>query len=157
MIDASLFSFPLVMKKRISSRGKGTYRILSVSDFRKRVRQVNIKDVIFQEHIPFQHDLRLLFYKGELLGIIERNPHVRANNRLAVKGGKVFHLTRKKVVADCLSYVSYIGADFVGFDVLLGEDKRYYIIEANLSPQYNKFEEITGTEVSEQIIKDLIF
>ena len=91
------------------------------------------------------------------MGIIERNPHVRANNRLAVKGGKVFHLTRKKVVADCLSYVSYIGADFVGFDVLLGEDKRYYIIEANLSPQYNKFEEITGTEVSEQIIKDLIF
>lgn len=155
-IDTSILPFPLVMKKRISSRSKMTYRIATPSDLKRRIQKLSLHDFIFQEYIPFQYDLRLLFYKGKFLGTVERTPHVRANERLTVKGGRVFPLKNKKIVDDCLTYISYIGADFVGCDVLIGENGKYYLIEANLAPQFDKFEERTGVAVSEQILQESI-
>lgn len=155
-ITFSSLQFPLVMKSRISSRGKMTYKISSASDLKRRIQHVKLTDIIFQEYIPFQHDLRILLYKGEVLGTVERMPHLRKNNRLTVKGGHTFSLNKKAVITDCLAYASFIGADFVGFDVLAGADGKYYMIEANLSPQYDKFEKRTGVAVSEKIVRDLI-
>lgn len=156
MVDTTTMSFPLVFKKRISWRSKHSYLIASKDDVEKKLRGVNVWEYLFQDYIPFAYDLRVLCYKGHFIGAVNRKPHLRRNNRLTVKGGHLSPWHNKRVIDQCLRYMEYIGADLVGFDVLIGKNGKSYLIEANLAPQYEKFEERTGIPVSERIIKDIL-
>ena len=144
----------IVVKKRISSRGKSNY-LLRREELSMWSNLNDLSDYIIQEYIPLDHDLRLLFYKGKLLGVIDRTTHVRKSNLLTVKDGKPFVLKGKKIITDCLKYCRYLGEDFVGCDVLLGRDGNYYVIEVNLSPQFESFEKKMGFSVGEVLIRDI--
>jgi hypothetical protein len=144
---------PVVAKKRVSSRSKGNFLLkdqLSLENFKQESGQY-----IFQEFINIVDDVRILMIQGEVIGAVKRNTHIRTGNRLAVKGMSPYTVTNQHVIDDCRQIQEYLGADFLGFDVLFDDQGKYYIIEANLSPQYTSFEQVTKLPVSEMVLERL--
>lgn len=146
-------SFPLVLKKRISSRSKNNFLVNSKKEMKEKLKGKNIRDYIFQEVIDIEKDMRVLMLKNNLLGIVRRFTHIREGNRLAVRGREVIPSLPLSVIVQSQKIQNYLGADFVGFDVLQSKDGTYYFIEANLSPQFDKFEDATGVNVAKKVIQ----
>ncbi len=147
--------FPIVAKKRISSRSKGNFLIRSLDELENRFADGTL-EYIFQEFIHIRDDLRILMLQGEVIGVVKRMTHIREEERLAVKGMEVYVLNNPEIISECSRLQKELDADFVGFDVLIDESGKYWIIEANMSPQFNRFEEVTGVDVSSRVIDALI-
>ena len=144
---------PVVAKKRVSSRSKGNFLLRdqrSLENFNQDNGQY-----IFQDFITIVDDIRILIIHDEIIGAVKRDTHIRSGDRLSVKGMSLYTVSNAQVIADCKKIQTYLGADFLGFDVLIDDQGRYYIIEANLSPQYTSFERVTKLPVSEMVLKRL--
>jgi len=148
-------SFPLVFKKRVSSRSKNNFLVTSFSDLEKKLDDRVLTDYLFQEVVDIEYDVRVLAFKGTILGAVNRFTHLREGNRLAVKGREVFSNIPDEVKEEIKRSMAFLGADFVGFDVLFTKDTKHFFIEANLSPQFDKFEEATGVNVAQVLIKEV--
>lgn len=149
-------SFPLVVKKRISSRSKHNKKFETEIELRTWIKDINIGDYIFQEYIPAEKDIRVLVFDGQILGSVSRAMHLRENNRLAVKGQESYELLDNILERNILKVSNYMGADFVGFDFLLDRDENYFLIEANVSPQFSTFSKVTGINVAEKLVQKLV-
>lgn len=147
---------PLVLKKRVSSRSKNNFLIHTKREVKEKLKNKHIKDYIFQDVIEIEKDMRVLFLKDALLGIVRRFTHVREGNRLAVRGREVVRKIPKEIEMYAQKIQKYLGADYVGFDVLLDKDGNYFFIEANLSPQFDKFEDATGVNAAKKVIQTLL-
>lgn len=153
-LSLTALPFPCVLKKRISSRSKNNFVVMNVSDLKKKLSGKQIQDYLLQEYIEIEHDVRVLILKSSVLGSVKRETHVRAGNRLTVKGREVFSSIPKNVISSAKKVQRYLGADFVGFDVLFATNGEVYFIEANLSPQFDKFEEATGVNAAKKLIQE---
>lgn len=149
--------FPIVVKKRISSRSKHNIRIDSVEELEKFLEGKNIFDYLFQEYIDAQHDVRITILFDEILGAVKRDMHVREGNRLAVKGMSVYDLNDHEIATGIRRVTSYMGADLVGFDLLIKEDGSHYFIEANMSPLVSSFSKTTHVNPVDKVLEKLKF
>ncbi len=152
----SKIGFPIVIKKRISSRSKGNFLIENRSQFEQKIKNLDLSKYIFQEYIRAKEDYRVLVLGRKVLGTVSRYMHLRDGNRLSVKGMENVTKINSKIVSDAKKIQNELGADFVGFDVLIGENRDYFFIEANLSPQFGLFAETTGTNVGAELIGRII-
>ena len=149
-------SYPIVAKKRISSRSKHNVKLNTEEELLSWIEQKNTCDYIFQEFIDADKDLRVVVFDGQVLGIVSRDMYLRENNRMAVKGQTVYEIQDFFIEGNVLKVATYMGADFIGFDFLLDKDGNYYLIEANLSPQFVTFSRTTGINIAEKIIEKLV-
>lgn len=148
-------SYPLVVKKRISSRSKGNFLVGYSDDvFTKTKNRIN--KFIFQKKIDFETDIRINILNQKIIGAVTRKPSIRGNNRLSVKVDKLFRIENPQIIKDCLKLSEYLGADFLGVDVILTQSGKYYFLEANLSPQFNRFKEISGIDLGRLVIEAAI-
>lgn len=152
-LEESTILFPLVLKKRVSSRSKNNFLVTSKEDLKKKLETRDIRDYVFQEVIDIDKDMRVLTLKDEVMGVVRRFTHTRDDNRLAVKGRENIENVPSEIYDYTQTIQKNLGADFVGFDVLLDKSGSYYFIEANLSPQFDKFEEATGVNVAKKVIQ----
>jgi len=148
--------FPMVIKKRLSSRSKGNFLIENESQLVRRLDGLDLSQYIFQEYTKAEQDLRVLFLGNEILGCVSRHMHIREENRLAVKGMDKVEGVDERIVKDAQKIRTYLGADLVGFDVLIDENNNYFFIEANLSPQFGSFIQTTGINVAKKIVEAII-
>lgn len=146
-------SFPAVVKKRISSRSKGNYLVNSNNEILEKTYEAGLANYVLQEKIDVEYDLRVLMLRGAILGVVSRYMHLRDEGRLAVKGMEIVTKLDEKIEADCRKIINGLGADLVGFDVLIDKRKNYFFIEANLSPQFNSFMQTTGINVAREIVE----
>lgn len=152
--DAVLLpNFPLIVKKRIASRGRQNFVVNSETELEKSFRDRQVGDYIFQELISEFEDVRVYFYKGEIIGG-SRREITKEENRLRVSVTGKYEFKNKSMVEDMKKVSKYLGADLVGFDFLVTHDK-YYLIEANLSPQFAAMHRETGINVADVVISDL--
>lgn len=148
--------FPMVIKKRLSSRSKSNFLLEDENQLADKVAGLDLNQYIFQKYTKAEQDLRVLVLANEILGCVSRHMHIRDENRLAVKGMDKIDVVDERIVADALKIRSYLGADLVGFDVLVDSDNKYFFIEANLSPQFGTFTQTTEINVAKKIIEAII-
>lgn len=148
--------FPMVMKKRLSSRSKGNFLIENSEQLDEKTRSSDLDKYIFQKYTPAEQDLRVLVLKGSVLGCVSRHMHVRDENRLSVKGMDKVEQIDERIKRDAMKIRDYLGADLVGFDVLVDKNGEYFFIEANLSPQFGSFMQTTKINVANKIIEAII-
>lgn len=146
-------NLPIVFKKRISSRSKGNFLLEGINDLNNKLRGLEKEKYIIQEKVDAVLDLRILILGGELIGAVSRFMHVREQNRLSVKGMEVYENISDELASDCKKIINYLGADLVGFDVLVDKRGDYFFIEANLSPQFNSFSTATNVNVAKKIVE----
>jgi len=70
--DVSVDSFPVVAKKRISSRGRGIFIIRDIDEMKRFVNSVKVDEYFFEDHIKIKNDIRVLIIGGEIVGSVER-------------------------------------------------------------------------------------
>lgn len=145
--------FPMVIKKRLSSRSKANFLIENEEQLKEKVSNLELDEYVFQKYTQAQLDLRVLVLKDKVLGCVSRHMHVRDENRLSVKGMDTVEEVDARITDDAMKIRSYLGADLVGFDVLVDKKNDYYFIEANLSPQFGTFMQTTGINIARAIIE----
>lgn len=149
---------PIIAKKRISSRNKGNYIIRNHDEFIEFFKLNKKEEFILQKLIDVKHDYRLLFYKKSYLGALERDVSLseKSRNKFLIKArDSRIHLDAKKLpIKECLRFIDATKADFIGIDII-EDDQQFYFIEANLSPQFERFVRNTGVNVPRIIAEDL--
>jgi len=148
--------FPMVMKKRLSSRSKGNFLIENNEQLDEKTKSSDLDKYIFQRYTPAEQDLRVLVLEDNVLGCVSRHMHVRDENRLSVKGMDKVEQIDERIKRDAMKIRDYLGADLVGFDVLVNKKNDYFFIEANLSPQFGSFMQTTKINVANKIIEAII-
>ncbi|AVB76617.1 ATP-grasp domain-containing protein [Methanococcus maripaludis] len=129
------FGYPCVLKPIYGGYGDGVLKVTSKSEF-VEVFEKNEKNELFvQEFVPYIHDIRVFLVNNEIIGSMERIPKNswKANYSL---GAEIKEFKLSNEVEDMvLDSVKKLGADIVGIDVLISNDKNY-ILEANITPQF---------------------
>jgi len=143
--------FPVVIKKRISSRCKGNYIIKNKTNLKKFFKDNEPSEYIIQEYIKAEKDYRILILKGKILGIVERRIRIRKDDSIGVKLTENSDLP-KRILQQSVNVYKCFKADLLGVDLVKTKDNKYYFIEGNLMPQFRSFTRMTKINVAEKII-----
>jgi len=146
-----IYACPIVIKKRISSRGKGNWLIESQEEQDSFFKKNQLKDYIIQKFEKPEKDFRILILNNKILGIVSRRIKYKRDKTIKVKVLKGKARLPQKIKTESLRLAQKLGADFVGIDVIYSK-KKYYFIEANLAPQFKGFARATGINVAKKII-----
>jgi hypothetical protein len=142
---------PVIVKRRISSRGKGNFLLKGEGAVKQFLARDDRYLFLAQEYLPLKKDLRVLVLGDRVLGVMERQVTIKKRGRVTVRG------TRAATVPDVVArqavlLANHVGADFCGVDVGLTEDGEYVFIEYNPSPQFLGFERVTGVDVAKEVV-----
>jgi hypothetical protein len=153
-LQSLLPGFPVIQKKRISSRSLGNYVVRSVEELQKNLRDTTVKDMIFQEYLDLAADYRILIFKNTILGTVGRTVRVNEEQKVRVKVADQITNMKPEILETAKRAAAAFGADFAGVDVITDTSGNWYLVEVNLSPQFSAFERITGIDVAGIIIED---
>lgn len=140
--------FPLILKKRISSRGKAVFLAKSKLQAKEFLTGKNIQDYITEDYIKVEKDYRILILAGKVIGGVIRkvNIHPGKISRIGVK-----ILAKATIPEDvktiALKIAKLIECNFTGVDIFQSKNELYFG-ECNISPQFAAFEKITKTNVA---------
>lgn len=146
--------FPLIAKESWGMHSRGVLRFKNEAEAEQFFKNRQA-DYLIQEDLKESNYYRLLIVGHEVLGIIKRTKIRTLSCREAksgVKSTKVELSGELKKLALRIAKIS--GNDICGID-LINHKGKYYSIEANRSPQFRAFSEVTGINVAEKIIKYL--
>lgn len=151
--------FPVVGKPTSGKHGKDVQLIKTSQEGKQYIKsfftkyQENFNGIIFQKYIEIKNEYRVLVLDGKSLGIVEKEatPNIIARN--ANKGSRFLSVTNEKVEQYAMKYTSNKG--LFGTDIALNNKGECFLIESNRSPQWKTFEEATGIDVAEEIMKIL--
>lgn len=152
--------FPLIIKKRISSRGKAVFLVESKpfakEFFKEHIKDKPLKDYIFEEYIPLEKDYRIMIINNKLIGSVLRKINIHAGKlkRVGVKVGVKINAP-DEIKKMALKIAKLIECDFAGIDIFIGKDKKTHFGECNISPQFVSFEKNTKINVA-GILMDFI-
>lgn len=99
-------------------------------------------------------DIRVYaFDTGEIFAgeIIAQNVDFREDKQAIIKKVEL----PQKVQQDCLKILKLLGLKYSGIDVRLSKTGEYVFIEANPAPMFSHFENMTGYEITNTLIKNL--
>ncbi len=147
---SNVLGFPLVVKKSFSSLGKGVYLVNDIDEFVKAVNSAPFEPKIYQSFISssFGRDVRIICVGKKYLGAIERSSlgDFRSN---AALGGKAVQICPPKSFIETAEKVADIlNLDYMGIDLLYGENGEPIVCEVNSNAFFTAFEQATGINVA---------
>lgn len=148
---AKIKAFPIVAKRRISSRGKGNFLINNRSELNNFLKRQKQKDFVLQGYKKIDRDYRVLIFKNKILGTVSRIVSFKKDKTIKVRVEKEDNGLPECIKQDALRTSKKLGSDFVGIDLIFSRGK-YYLLEANLAPQFKSFTRVTGINVAKRII-----
>ena len=155
--------FPLILKSSSGSQtGVGVIIMESMKSLHPTVQMLSFLqpyvDLLVQEYIKIDYDIRVLVVNGEVLASMKRNvmdDDIRSNASLGAKTESIELTDIEKETAIKVSEL--VDGDLVGVDLLPAKDREKeqpYILEVNATPGLGGIEEITkGKSVTEEIMK----
>jgi ribosomal protein S6--L-glutamate ligase len=152
----SQLGFPLVIKGQ-GDRGRNVWKVENEEELEKIIEQSLVHEPVFmlQKYLPKHFDIRMLTWKDTIVGSIKRPAPIFKSN--VVKGDDLaspIEITQEEQqIARKASQV--LDIDFAGTD-LLRHNGKTYILEVNYSPIFNGFEQVTGIDVIETILSDIV-
>lgn len=146
--------FPVIVKKRIGSRGRGIKIVENKDELGRFFEEKPPKRYIIQRYYPAQEEYRIIVLKNNVLGAVSKRINLKDSGKIGVKIDNQVEIP-SSVAKDSQKLVKALKADFVGLDVILTEQNKTLFLEANLSPQFGGFTNVTGINVA-KIIIDLV-
>ena len=148
----SPFEYPFIFKGDRTSKGRDNYLINSYEELVSCVRN-NTEgiDMIAQEFIPNDGDMRVLVLDGKIGPVIFRHGSKGSHLNNTSQGGTAQLLDASvldsKMVADCIEEAKIEGLQVAGVDVIINKKtNRHYVLEVNQAPQLT-----TGAFVNEKL------
>jgi ribosomal protein S6--L-glutamate ligase len=161
-IKENKWKFPVVVKNMDSAGGKGVSKADNEEELKElfsrkeeEKHQGNFESFkMIQKFIPNDGDYRVLIFDGKIIAIAKRwsedEKEFRNNMSLGGKGKKEDLPKTERDLA--ISAAKVTGKDMAGVDLIQSKnDKKWYIMEVNSSPQYHYFSEIQNLDYPELV------
>lgn len=133
-------------KPRLSSRGRGIV-----------LRKINIdpsQRYIRQPLLPIKGEYRIYGLFSSILPVAAVRSSKTATSKVKVIG--VEEIPQNLLGFAEKVYKKLPRLELVGFDVVLLEDGRPILLEINRSPQFTRYNEVTGINLAEEFMKGLV-
>ncbi len=162
-IEDSGLKFPLILKASSGSQtGVGVVIVESFRSLHPTVQMIHFLtpniDLLLQEYIKIEYDMRVLVVNGEVMAAMRRNimeGDIRSNASLGATTESI-ELTNKEIETS-IKAAKLVKGDVVGVDLLPAKDREKeqpYVLEVNATPGLGGIEKITkGKSVTEEIFK----
>ncbi|KKP94710.1 MAG: Ribosomal protein S6 modification protein (RimK) [Candidatus Moranbacteria bacterium GW2011_GWE1_36_7] len=143
--------FPIIAKPIFGRKGRGIQK-LNTKEEALEFFQSNYKDYLAQQYFPIVSDFRIFVVGGEVVGGFQRfiNEGQYKSNIHGTRAEKI-------VVSEEMEKVALESTDAMGYEIagvdLFEHEGKIYVIEVNVSPQWEKFKLITGINPAEHIVK----
>jgi hypothetical protein len=151
-------AFPVLFKKKISSRGRGIFIIREQEELDRFLKEKQPEDFFVENMISITRDVRILMIGNEIVGAVERRIRTKDNHGYQGIGVKVtgrFEVPEElKEKAREISKRS--GSDFCGLDVVFDEQGKAWLLEVNISPQFVALERVLEENVAGKLIEHVM-
>lgn len=149
--------YPVVVKRRIASGGRGTFLVRSADELQARLRSETVEACILQEYAELDADYRLLILGSRVLATVSRRIRVHEEPdgvRLAVKVDSPVTLS-PEITRDAMRAAEIFRSDFCGIDIVESRG-RHFVIECNVSPQFRSTAKLVGQDIAGDVV-DFLF
>ena len=154
--------FPLILKTSTGSRGVGVMWIESLKSLHSVVqllmREDEYVDIILQEYVPTDYDVRVIIVAGEIIGAMKR-PVIKDDFRSNVSQGsepEIHELTELEA-SESLRAAQAVDGTIVGVDFIPSKNRekdKPYMIEVNSTPGLMGIEAVFKDAASKPLIKE---
>jgi len=156
-----LKGYPVVFKQASGRQGKGVLLVKTEQDLDSAIHEHldKRKGLLVQRFIPpvGRQDIRALVVGGKVAGAVELKPKkgdFRANYHLNEESrSKVLSAELEKVA---LKTAYTVGLEIAGIDLMVDQDGRAMVIEANYSPGFKGMEAATGLDIAAKIVEYVV-
>jgi RimK family alpha-L-glutamate ligase len=153
------FEFPMIIKGSRGDRRRQVFKLFKDKDFKERVKELKETEkrgenkYMLQEYIENNEDYRVMVVGKKALGVMKRA--VGDNPSLKNQFSKVELPDEIKKLA--VKVAEVCGLAIAGVDIVFkeGDFDKPLFYEANKTPNYDRFVEVTGINVAGEIVKFL--
>lgn len=163
------FTYPLIVKKNRSSRAKGVHLIKNKESLQEIVHKIFVVDshriLLAQEYTPGR-EFRVILFNNELLLAYEKvseNEQINASHTDDINplhSGKGVKVTDpellQKLGVICSQAADAIKANYLGVDVMLTKEGKFYVIESNGNPMCRHYNQANGRSDFTKIYKKIL-
>jgi RimK family alpha-L-glutamate ligase len=144
-------SFPIIAKPNLGCKGRGIQKLNTFEEAKKFFQTIP-GDYLVQQYFPIKSDFRIFVVGGEVVGGFERflNEGAIKTNIRGTRGEMVAVSEKMKEIA--INSTKAMGYEIAGVD-LFEHEGEVYVIEVNVTPQWERFKIVTGINPAEHIIK----
>ena len=149
--------FPVVLKRRIASGGRGTFLVRTPDELFARLQVEAAEECILQEYAELDADYRILILGSRVIATVSRQIRVHEEAegaRLAVKVDAPAMLA-PAVVEHARRAAEVFRCDFCGVDIVESRG-RHFVIECNVSPQFRSTAKLIGQDIAGDVIDFLV-
>lgn len=151
--------YPYIVKSKLGSHGSYVFKINNKTDLDKVLASHKHEDLLFQEFQKSGFDLRIIVMDSIVLGIMRRTPKDGEFLSNYSQGGSVSIYDGNDI--DIVSGIAvkaarHFNLDYVGVDLMKGNDDEWKVLEVNRACQFKGFEKATGVNIASELIKFLI-
>lgn len=148
--------FPVVLKRRLASAGRGTFLIRSPRELSARLGEEGDASCILQRYVELEADYRVLVLDGEVLGAAQRELRIHEEPESARLAVKVFESVRlpQVMLDDAVRAAKALRCDFAGVDIVVAAGE-HFVLECNVSPQFVSTERVLSIPIAERVLRFL--
>ncbi len=150
-------TFPSVVKSYFGSMGKKVFKVEDQQQLEQVLEEYPPNMVLVQELLRRNEDIRVIVLGGQAVGAMKRIAQKGKFLTNYSAGGDVeaFELTEEiKHLAEAAAET--FNLQYVGVDLMMGNDGQWRILEVNRSCQFEGFESATGINFAGSVVDYLI-
>jgi len=152
-------TYPVILKTLVGEQGKGVMKIESFESLFSVLQTMwsNKINVIIQEFIEADYDIRVIVVNGEPIAAMKRihsEDDFRSNVHQGAKTAK--HKLTDEEIEISKKVSNVIGAFWLGLDIITDKKGNKYLLEVNTSAGTEGIEEETGMNIVSYIIKQIL-
>lgn len=158
LLNLSDTKYPFVVKNKLGSHGDSVYKITCKKDLEKVLITHKADDLLCQEFQTSGFDLRVIVLGNRVLGIMKRTPREGEFLSNYSQGGEIkkYEVNRYKDIK-CIENIAiktakHFKLDYVGVDLMKGNDGKWKVLEVNRACQFKGFEMATGVNVASEVL-----
>ncbi len=158
LLNLSEAKYPFIAKASLGSHGDSVYKIKDKVDLNKVLEKHMLEDLLIQEFQLSGFDLRVIVLERNVLGIMKRTPKSGEFLSNYSQGGRIENYSgddRSEIEKISIQAANQFNLDYVGVDLMKGNDGEWKVLEVNRACQFQGFEKATGVNIASKVIKFL--
>ncbi|EKE05023.1 MAG: hypothetical protein ACD_19C00426G0045 [uncultured bacterium] len=155
LLEMSEVEYPFIAKNKLGSHGDSVYKIECKEDLDNVLIKHRKADLLFQEFQTSGFDLRVIVLGGRVLGIMKRTPKEGEFLSNYSQGGEIEKYNgddSAEIEKISIQAAKHFKLDYVGVDLMKGNDGEWKVLEVNRACQFKGFEKATGVNVAKNVI-----
>lgn len=145
--------YPMIVKESYGSMGKGVYIVNDRTELKAVSEKLKNKPFLFQKFISssFGKDVRVTVIGGKAKAVMmrENKTDFRSNVSLGGTGKSLMGDTAySEYLAVAEKVAAYLGLDYAGVDLLIGENNKPVVCEVNSNAFFFESEKATGVNIA---------